>query len=71
MGVFLGRIAGSPKRERSGMARGKVSGLIGTVGVPQETGRMLPLLMDWNLKSSTPWFQEQGQEIWFQPQLGH
>lgn len=32
---------------------------------------LLPLLMDWNLKSNTPWFQEQGQEIWFQPQLGH
>ena len=40
MGVFLGRIEGSPKRERSGMARGKVSGLIGTVGVQQETGRI-------------------------------
>lgn len=39
-GVFLGRNGGSPKRERSGMARGRVSGLIGTAGVLPETRRI-------------------------------
>lgn len=29
------------------------------------------MLMGWNLKSHSPCLQEHGQEIWFQPQLGH
>lgn len=31
---------------------------------------LLPLL-NWNLKSNTPWIRSKGGEIWFQPQLGH
>lgn len=30
-----------------------------------------PMLMGWNRKSHRPCCQEQGQETWFQPQLGH
>lgn len=38
---------------------------------PRDKKEESPMWMGWNRKSHTPCCQEQGQEMWFQSQLGH
>lgn len=59
-------------RDRLDVTRGMVGGLVGDNGyTPRDKKEMSPVWMCWNRKSQSPCCQEQGQEIWFQPQPGH
>lgn len=70
-GCFQGGTEGAPEGKGQAWPEGG-GGLVGdTGGASRDRKEASPMLMGWNLKSHSPCLQEHGQEIWFQPQLGH
>lgn len=60
---------GQVRRDRNRRVGGWAYG--GGGHAPRGREELSPMLLGWNRKSHSPCCQEQGQETWFQPHVGH